>query len=264
MILLLAGTGDGRLLLAGLKKDGYQVIAAAATPYGGELLEMTARTIARPLDKDDLLALIKSEGITALVDATHPFARRASENAISACRETGVSYLRFEREKVRIPDHPLIHRCRDFPEAARKAAAFGEVLFLTTGSKTLELFLAEARKTGKRVVARVLPDPEVMARCFALGLRPPDIIAMQGPFSYQLNKALLAEYQATVLVTKESGSAGGTDTKVKAALALGIPVVLIQRPEVEYGLVVHDYQGLRAALRSGGEHPRNEVEGGGF
>ncbi len=276
MILLLAGTGDGRLLLADLKKDGYRVIAAAATPYGGELLETSAavdgplpeppfrqslrlgeaatRIIARPLDKNEMLALIKSEGISVLVDATHPFARRASENAISACREADIHYIRFERERGQIPEHPLIHRCRDFHQAAQAASAFGEVIFLTTGSKTLELFLEAARKKGKRVVARVLPEPGVIARCFALGLRPPDIIAMQGPFSYRLNKALLENYQATVLVTKDSGLAGGTDAKIRAALDLGIPVVLIERPAVEYGMVVHDYHGLRTALHSCDKH----------
>jgi precorrin-6A/cobalt-precorrin-6A reductase len=82
-------------------------------------------------------------------------------------------------------------------------------------------------------------------------LKPSEIIAMQGPFSYELNKALLIDYRASVLVTKESGPVGGTDNKIKAALDLGIPVILMERPVAAYPIVVSSCAELLEILRSG-------------
>ena len=93
-----------------------------------------------------------------------------------------------------------------------------------------------------------MPDPDALAGRLALGLQPADLIAMQGPFSYELNAALLRQYRASVLVTKESGPAGGTDHKVKAAVDLGLPVVLIERSVKKYPLVVSNCRELLEVL----------------
>lgn len=79
---------------------------------------------------------------------------------------------------------------------------------------------------------------------FRVGIGPDSIIAMQGPFSIELNRAMLEECKADVLVTKENGSVGGVEEKVSAALSPGIPVVVIERPKLNYPSVVDDYQGV--------------------
>lgn len=272
MILLLAGTADGREIFSLLKEKGYPVVATVTTAYGAQALAggRTAgarapaggangadgadgaggAVFSRALGAAGMAVFIREKKINAVVDASHPFAVRASANARRACKAAGVPYVRYERPMANLPEDPLIHAVRDFSRAARKAVSFGEPIFLTTGSKTLPVFVAEAKRAGKRVVARVLPAPEVLARCLALGLQPADLIALQGPFSYEFNRALLREYRAAVLVTKESGPAGGTEEKVKAALDLGIPVVLIKRPAARYPRVVSNYAELLGILEN--------------
>ena len=75
----------------------------------------------------------------------------------------------------------------------------------------------------------------------SLGLTPKNIIALQGPFSTELNIALYKQYRADVIVTKNSGEIGGTDTKLEAAMALGLPVVMVDRPRIEYDKVVYTF-----------------------
>lgn len=239
MILVLAGTTEGREIFSLCRARGYPVLATVATPYGKRvLLEETVppagagetEIVCAPLGRREMAALILERGIRVVVDASHPFAVFASENARGACADTGAAYIRYARPPAPLPESPLLHACPGFAEAAEKAVTFGETIFLTTGSKTLPVFAEKAKRHGKRLVVRVLPAPEAVAACLALGLPAQDVIAMQGPFSYEVNRALFRFYGASVVVTKESGPAGGTAEKVAAALDLGIPVVLVKRP----------------------------------
>ena len=75
-----------------------------------------------------------------------------------------------------------------------------------------------------------------------LGLSPKQIVAMQGPFSQALNREMFRQYRADVIVTKNSGAIGGTDTKIAAAVELGLPVVVIDRPVLAYDRLVHCYE----------------------
>ena len=77
---------------------------------------------------------------------------------------------------------------------------------------------------------RVLPSTEVMQSCLELGYSPKYIIAMQGPFTYDLNKAMYEATKAEVVVMKNSGLIGGSDTKLAAAIDCGLTVVVIDRP----------------------------------
>lgn len=245
MILVLAGTREGREIAGLLRRAGRRVLATAVTAYGGGLLaEEGAAARVGALSEAAMAALIRNERVRLVIDATHPFALTASANAVAACRSTGVPYVRYERSGTALPDHPLIRRVRSYDEAAALAAEPGQVIFLTTGSNSLEVFVTAAREKGCRVVARVLPQPEVLARCAALGLGPRDIVAMQGPFSRALNRTLYREYGASVVVTKESGDTGGVADKVAAALDLSLPVVVIERPAMVCGRVAHSYEDI--------------------
>ena len=123
------------------------------------------------------------------------------------------------------------------------------MIFCAIGNKNIEIFLKVAWEKGKKIVARILPDVKAIEKCLNLGLRPKEIVAMQGPFSEELNRAMLKEYNASVLVTKESGAVGGLETKVNAALSLNIPVVIIERPKLQYNMVVQNYEDLIKFLK---------------
>jgi len=80
--------------------------------------------------------------------------------------------------------------------------------------------------------ARVLPSLDSIQKCLDLGLKQENIIAMQGTFSKNFNKALMEEYNISLIITKESGETGGTPSKINAALELGINIVLVTRPKI--------------------------------
>lgn len=244
MILLLGGTGDSRELARYLTAKGIEIILTTVTEYGAQLAGETGvrHVISGALTPDKLRGLIKDQGIRAIVDATHPYAEEISRNAMALAKDTKLGYCRFERKAVDFEENSLIFRVNSTEEAAVKAAELGDNIFLTIGSKGLAQFLQVPAIQGKRVVARVLPDKGIIEKCLSLGLTTRDIIAMQGPFTFELNQAMYKQTGAMVVVTKESGYTGGTDTKVDGALDLGIPVVLITRPRLDYQNIYATFQ----------------------
>ena len=146
--------------------------------------------------------------------------------------------------------------------SAREAARYLEkqdgVIFLTTGSKELSVFTEEISRKS-RLFARVLPSAEVIASCRALGLEGKQICGMQGPFSREMNEAMLLQTKAAWLVTKNTGSSGGFSEKIQAAEACGVRCVIIRRPE-ETG---YGWEGLMKQLSGiiGAENRSEEAAG---
>lgn len=240
MILVLAGTKDGRELIALLAEAGYQVLASAFSQYGGELINLpNVHVHTGPLDSQGLAALITDHKIDILVDASHPYAVNVSQNGMLACKKTSIPYIRYERPRGILPEYEKLYAVSDYQEAIEKAASLGKTVFLTTGSRHLKLFQEAACLKEHRIIARVLPETSVLKECIELGFSPKNIIAMQGPFSHELNMALFKEYEADVIVTKNSGQVGGSDTKMTAAMALGLPLVVIDRPQIDYTKIVY-------------------------
>lgn len=231
MIFVLAGTQAARQTANLLREQGYQVLAGAITDYGRDLLA-TAGIVAVPFPgkMEDVCRLL-GNGITAVVDASHSFTTEQSQALAAASSQLNICYVRVLPSETELPSSRLLYHVYSWDEAARQALELGEVIFLTTGSYQLETFLQHPRAAGKRIVVRVLPEHRVIKKCQDLGLTPRDIIAMQGPFSRKLNKGLFQAVKAEVIVTKDSGKEGGTDTKVAAALDLGLPVVVLHRPD---------------------------------
>lgn len=258
MILVLAGTKDGRLLAAALAEAGYPVLASAVTLYGGALLkEGTAAEVrCGPLDEDGLVALMRERQVTLVVDATHPFAAAARHNARRACERLRIPRLRFERATLPQPlPQPLPQRSgaavlpvAGIEGAVRVAAATAGNIFLTTGSSSVAAF---ARALGpERLIVRLLPDAAALQRCAALGIGPQRLIAMQGPFSMEMNREMFRHCNAALVISKESGKTGGLPEKIAAAAALQIPIIVISRPSLPDGLVFSDTDALLSHVRS--------------
>jgi precorrin-6A/cobalt-precorrin-6A reductase len=229
MILVLYGTAEARDLISLLSASGYPVLATALTAYGGTIAGMggAVEVLPAPESAADLAGQIKRRGINVVVDATHPFPGPLSEMARQACQEMRVPFIRYQREETILPEDPLIHPVDSWDEAIQVAARLGNNIFLTTGSNNLELFVRSPHMKGKRLIVRVLPDYRIIKKCQDMGFLPRDIVALQGPFSTRFNRAIFQAYKADVIVTRDSGRT--IDTKIKAALALKLPVVVIKR-----------------------------------
>lgn len=236
-LLVFAGTSEGRELCQVLSARGLTATACVATEYGRmSMPELAGITIRQGrMDKMEMEAFVK--GFALVIDATHPYAALATENIKAACLAGKVEYLRLLRPGIQ-PSQAVI------PVASAQAAAEylkgteGAVL-LTTGSKELAVF-KQIPQYQKRLFARVLPSPEVVESCCRLGFQGAHLICMQGPFSYEMNVALLKMTNAKFLVTKDTGEAGGFKEKLEAAEKMGVKVLLITRPIKESGYTLQE------------------------
>ena len=77
---------------------------------------------------------------------------------------------------------------------------------------------------------RVLPLPDAITKCIDAGFSPSHVIGMQGPFTRELNEAMLRQVSAQWLVTKDSGTVGGTAEKLAAARDAGASCIVVTRP----------------------------------
>lgn len=248
VILVLAGTSEAREIIAGLAARGQDVVAAATTSYGAALARQAGarEVLVTALTPAGLAGVVKDYCVRLVIDATHPFAMGISAMARQSCLQKEVPYLRYARSTRAPGTQGQYHLVSDWPEAAARAGELGEVIFLTTGSRHLDAFKPLVEQ-GKKVVARVLPDADSLEACKRIGLMPADVVAMQGPFTVELNRALFQAYAAQVIVTKESGVAGGLDTKLEAARQLGLAVVMVRRPP-EQGATVSSLDALWHAV----------------
>ena len=159
------------------------------------------------------------------VDATHPYAVDATRNIRTACRTAGVEYHRLLRAQSPLPAGSMV-----FQSAAHVADFLvqtqGNVL-LATGAKELPAF---AQLAPERLYPRVLPTLDGIAACEAAHIPHKNILALQGPFSYALNRALLEQFSIRFLVTKDGGAAGGFAEKAQAAADTGVQLIVIRRP----------------------------------
>ena len=233
-LLVFAGTVEARLLCERLSAMNIKAMVCTATTYGADCLKhLHGLTVygARQ-NYNEMAAFIKQNAFSLVVDATHPYACEATENIRMACDDTNVRYIRLLRETG---TYDNITTVADIKVAVNYLAkTFGNIL-VTTGSKELGCY-CELPDYRTRLFVRVLPVPEVIAYCHELGFDAKHIIAMQGPFLYELNLALFRQFNCSWLVTKNTGKAGGLDAKILAARAAGTDIVLIDRPIQEEGL----------------------------
>ena len=186
MIFVAAGTQDGRELAGYLLKMGYEVVASVVSAYGESLLKQYQgiKINCEPLDVAGFVEYFKKHHIEAFVDASHPYAVNASQNAMDACHKAGIPYIRFER-----PETPLkydkAHYVDSYEAAAKKAAELGDSIFLTTGSRNLGVFAKAEALAGKRVICRILPEPEWLSRLFHWGLRQLALWLCRGHFPWK-------------------------------------------------------------------------------
>ena len=234
-ICVFAGTTEGRELVEFLANQPVSVTVCVATEYGETLLP-TAPNISvssRRLPPEEIGEMFCRERFDMVVDATHPYAANITENIWQACRNTGIRYLRLLRDPGSSGERGVFV---GNVEAAVKylSEAEGNIL-LTTGSKDLPAFSA-IRDFSRRVYARVLPMESSLKACQNAGLPPSHILAMQGPFSREMNLAMLRMVSAGYLVTKDGGSPGGFGEKAAAAEEAGVKLVVIGRPPQREGV----------------------------
>ena len=246
-VLVFGGTSEGRKLAEIFNANNRKCTICVATDYGEKLLPKSenVNVICGRMDCNEICMLLGEDNkYSYVIDATHPYASVISENARNACIKTNTAYLRLLRSKT---DSNIYNDgIKIFPDALQAAKYLDKTtgrILLTTGSKELPVFCGEIRDKS-RITARVLPSAKAIEACNNAGLEGRQIIAMHGPFSREVNIAIIKQTGAAFIVTKESGNAGGFQEKIDAARETGTEVILIKRPVEEEGYSLDEILGI--------------------
>jgi precorrin-6A/cobalt-precorrin-6A reductase len=206
------------------------------------------------LSAQTLLAFFHQEQITAILDASHPYAVEISQLAIAFALERQIPYLRYERPRV---EEEGVQGAggREKEEGVQGAGCRGEEegrviyldnfnhlicgnylenqrVLLTVGYRLLHLFLPWQERCV--LFARLLPSQPALEAAFRAGFTSERIICLRPPIPYELEKELWRHWDISLVVTKASGSVGGEDIKRQVAAQLGVPLVVIARPDMKY------------------------------
>ena len=238
-VIVFAGTTEGREICSFLKKYEIASLACTATEYGKCRIEEGGALTVRSgrMTEEEMEQLFGEEQPEMVIDATHPYADLVSENIRSACEKAGKTYLRLLRPSLAAD--PSCVMVDTTEEAVSYLAGTEGKILVTTGSKELAGFTG-MKDYQNRLYARVLSLPNVMKACAELGFEGKHLIGMQGPFSRELNAAMLRQYDCRYLVTKDTGKAGGFQEKIDAALECDAVPVIIGRPLKEEGMSVRE------------------------
>ena len=222
-VLILGGTSEARELASRLAaRPGLRVVSSLAGRVRDPVLPAGEVRVGGFGGPDGLQAWLTDQHMSAVIDATHPFAETISANAATACSRSRVPLLRVVRPPWLPGDADTWHDARSLAEAASILPSLGRRVFLTTGRQDLATF-APVRDTW--FLIRCVDPPA--------GPMPPQrqVILARGPYDAAAELALMREHRIDVLVTKNSGGEL-TAGKLAAARDLGIRVVMVRRPQL--------------------------------
>lgn len=248
-VLIFAGTTEGRKLSECLAASGVPHTVCVATEYGEIVLKEhpLIKVHRGRMNREEMCAFIQAGDFAAVVDATHPYAEVVTENIKGALADMAVGaiengiqvqasilYLRLERETDAEVFYEGIIYFESSEDCAKALKAVEGNILLTTGSKELAVYCA-SDDVKNRLYVRVLPGMESLALCAEQGIMGKQILALQGPFSVEMNEAMIRQYGIKCLVTKQSGRTGGFEEKIEAARRAGIPVFVVGQGQKEVG-----------------------------
>lgn len=172
---------------------------------------------------EGLVAYLQAEKITHVIDATHPFAAQMSTNAVAACTTTGTPLIALERAPWTPAEGDRWSRVQDIPAAVAALSGPPKRVFLAIGRQHLDPFAAQPQH---HYLLRLVDQPTA-----PLPLPQAQVVVARGPFDLAGDTALLRSHRAQLVVAKNAGGKGAV-AKIAAARALGLPVVMIDRPAI--------------------------------
>jgi precorrin-6x reductase len=246
------GTSDGNRLAAELAARGHAVVVSVASSYGRDCARATVpgtHVVSGSLGVAARRHLMQACGARAIVDATHPYAAEMRRQLLGLSASLALPYFRFERPSA-WSESAGVTRCAGMPEAARLAIERGRRIFLATGCTSLSIFL-NAPDAGERDwFARITPQDGAIDAAVRAGVPRAHVCAMQGPFTREFNEALWRAWNIDLVITKDSGEAGGFPAKLEAARALGLPLLVVERPRFPLENAYEDAESVIGAIES--------------
>jgi precorrin-6A/cobalt-precorrin-6A reductase len=222
-ILLLGGTTEANLMAEAIAKAGlsgvYSYAGRTEVPMG-QPIHMRVGGFGGVAG---LQGYLTSERITHVIDATHPFAAQMSTNAVAACKAEGIPLIALERAPWTPGEGDRWSQVPDLSAAVAALAGPPRRVFLAIGRQHVDAFAAQPQHDYllRQVDAPTGPLPVPQAR----------VVVARGPFDLAADTALMREHGTEIVVAKNAGGKGAV-AKIAAARALGLPVVMIDRPVV--------------------------------
>jgi precorrin-6A/cobalt-precorrin-6A reductase len=238
-ILLLGGTTEANLVAQAIAKAGI----AAVYSYAGR----TEAPMGQPIHMRvggfggvaGLQAYLKAEGISHVVDATHPFAAQMSANAVAACEAEAVPLIALERAPWVAGEGDRWIPVPDLKAAVTALSGPPRRVFLAIGRQHIEPFAAQPQHN---YLLRLVDAPTG-----PLPLPHAQVVVARGPFDVAGDTALMRDHGTELVLAKNAGGKGAV-AKIAAARALGLPVMMIDRPVLPPRRVVHSVAGVMAWL----------------
>ncbi|WP_342658160.1 cobalt-precorrin-6A reductase [Sphingomonas sp. NY01] len=236
-ILVLGGTTEASALAEALAARGDEAVLS----YAGRVARPRAQPIATRVGGfggvDGLVRYLRDEGVTHLVDATHPFAGQMSANAVAAAERAGVPLVALTRPGWRAKAGDRWQRVPDIAAAVAALAGPPRRIMLALGRIHVGAFA-------------VRPQHFYLLRFVEAGGEAPPLphhhlVIDRGPFDAEGDRQLMAAHGIDLVLAKDAGGTGAS-AKLDAARALALPVMLIDRPAVPARREMHD---VAAVLR---------------
>ncbi|WP_187431288.1 Precorrin-6A reductase [Roseobacter fucihabitans] len=234
-LLVLGGTTEATALCRALAETGLN----GTISFAGRV----ARPVRQPLPQRvggfggvaGLCAYLRAQNITHVVDATHPFAAQMSRNAVAACAQTGVPLVALSRAPWMAEAGDHWSQVADMDGAVAALDRPAERVMLAIGRMHLAEFAPHPQHF---YLLRLVDPPEI-----APPLPDTHVVVDRGPFSMQSDLALMRDHRISLVVSKNSGGTGAY-AKLLAARAVGVPVIMIDRPTLPERCEVHSVQAV--------------------
>lgn len=238
MIWIIGGTSESREFIEGLG-EYEDIIITVTTEYGKSLINSDNVIVGR-LNLKDMIDFIVDNGIGLIIDMSHPFAVEVSSNAVEASNKMNIEYIRFIRSSTESDDAMIANSMDELLSVIE--GINGNVLF-TTGSKDIPQF--EAVKGESRHIYRILPLVRSLEIAENANISADDIICMKGPFSRELNIAMINNFNIEYMVMKESGKNSGFTDKIDACKQMGVIPIVLKRIDEEG---IDNFEDLKAVI----------------
>jgi precorrin-6A/cobalt-precorrin-6A reductase len=220
-LLVLGGTTEASALAVRLAARGD----AAVLSYAGRVATPKAQPLPVRVGGfggvDGLAAYLRAHRVTHVVDATHPFAARISANAVAACAAVGVPIVALTRPAWQAVAGDRWTHVADIDAAVAALAGPARRVMLALGRMHVEAFLAQPQH---HYLLRFVDTPDAPP-----ALPRHDLVVDRGPFTAEGDRRLMVAHGVDLVVCKNAGGSGA-EAKLIAARALGLPVLLIDRP----------------------------------
>lgn len=222
-VLLLGGTTQASAMAMRLTQAGIDTVFSYAGRTAAPVEQPCPMRVGGFGGVAGLVDYLRAQGITHVVDATHPFAAQMSAHAVIACAQVGVALVALERPAWVAGAGDDWRGVADMAGAVSALPDAPARVFLAIGRQNLALFAA---RPDLGWLLRLV-DPPVMD----LPLPDAHVVIARGPFTVEGDIALMREHGITHIVAKNAGG-NGASAKLAAARALGLPVIMIERPQV--------------------------------